>query len=304
MKHYIGLIPAAYTPCAANGDLNVDPIAPMAQLFAQQGAPAVFICGSTGEGHSFTVAERTKTAEAWKKSAPANLDVIVHVGHNCQRDSMALAAHAREIGAAAVATMAPSYFKPATIADLIAFMQPIAAAAGDLPFYYYDIPSMTGVAFRGDLVLREAARAIPNFAGLKYTTPDLMRLQSCLAFENGKYDILYGSDEIHLAALALGVRGAVGSTYNYAAPVYNRVRKAFARNDFETARAEQRKSVALVEILFEHGVMRAGKAIMSLLGIECGPMRPPMKSVEKDELRVIYEKVRELDVFSAPLRMR
>jgi N-acetylneuraminate lyase len=303
MKHYVGLIPAAYTPCRANGDLHLDPIPAMAALFAKQAMPAVFICGSTGEGHSFTVAERMQTAEAWRRSAPATLDVIVHVGHNCQRDSIALASHARECGAAAVATMAPSYFKPATVGDVVGFVRPIAAAAGDLPFYYYDIPSMTGVSFRGDLVLREAARAIPNFAGLKYTTPDLMRLQSCLAYDGGKYDILYGSDEIHLAALAFGVRGAVGSTYNYAAPVYQRVREAFARNDLETARAEQRKSVELVEILFEHGVMRAGKAIMSLLGIDCGPIRPPLKTVERDELKAIYEKLRGLDVFPAALRM-
>lgn len=303
MKHYTGLIPAAHTPCKANGDVDLGPIPALAQLYVEQGAPAVFINGSTGECHSFSTTERMQIAEAWRKSAPANLDVIVHVGHNTQRDAIVLASQARDLKCAAVATMAPTYFKPTSIANLVEYIAPIAAAASELPFYYYDIPSMTGVSFPADKVLAQASRAIPNFAGLKYTSPDLMRLQTCLAFENGKYNILYGSDEILLAAVALGVRGGVGSTYNYAAPLYRRVLDAFARGDLETARIEQRKSVALVEILLEHGVIRTGKTIMSLIGVDCGPPRLPLRAVESDELKLIYEKLRSFDIFSRPLKM-
>jgi N-acetylneuraminate lyase len=304
MKHYTGLIPAAYTPCRPDGELNVEPIPELARLFVEQQAPAVFVCGSTGECHAFTREERMRTAEAWRAAAPPELDVMVHVGTNCQRDGIALAAHAKEIGAAAVAALAPSYHRPATVADLVAFMQPIAAAAAPLPFYYYDIPQMTGVALRADEVLRQMAAAISTFAGIKFSGPDLMRLQACLGHENGKYDLLYGSDENLLAALALGVRGAVGSTFNYAAPVYRRVMEAFAYGDLPTARAEQRRSVAHVEVLFEHGVLRTGKAIMALIGIDCGPIRPPFKPVDAAELAMIYHKLlSHQEIFSRPLRL-
>jgi N-acetylneuraminate lyase len=303
MKHYEGFIPAAFTPCHPDGELNLSPIAALAKLYAEQAAPAVFICGSTGESHSFTTDERRQIAQAWCRAAPAGLDVIVQVGHNTQRDAIALAAHAREIGAAAVAAMAPCYFLPATVEDLIAFLQPIAAAAGKLPFYFYDIPTMTGVCFPADRILRLAASAIPNFAGLKFTSSDLMRLQACLAFEGGKYDILYGTDEVLLATVALGVKGAVGSTYNYAAPVYRRMMDAFHRGDMQAARSEQLASVELVAALLECGVLRAGKAIMSLLGIDCGPVRPPLRAVSADELREIYAKVQSMDIFSRPLKV-
>ncbi len=236
-------------------------------------------------------------------AAPPGLDVIVHVGHNSQRDAMALAAHARQIGAAAIAATAPCYFRPETADDLIAFLRPVAAAAGSLPFYFYDIPAMTGVSFPADRILRLAASAIPTFAGLKFTSPDLMRLQACRAFEGGKYDILYGTDEALLAALSLGVKSAVGSTYNFAAPLYRRMMAAFKRGDMETARAEQLKSVELAQALLEHGVLRGGKAIMSLLGIDCGPVRPPLRAVEPDELREICRKVEALDIFSRPLEL-
>ncbi|HEY2585651.1 MAG TPA: dihydrodipicolinate synthase family protein [Tepidisphaeraceae bacterium] len=303
MKHYTGLIPAAYTPCRADGELNLEPIPELARLYAEQRAPAVFVCGSTGECHSFTREERMRTAEAWLAAA-AGMDVIVHVGTNCQRDAIALAQHAKAIGAAAVAALAPSYHRPATVADLVEFMRPVAAAAAPLPFYFYDIPQMTGVALPADRVLRQCAAVIPTSAGIKFSGPDLMRLQACLGIENGRYDLLYGSDENLLAALALGVRGAVGSTFNYAAPVYHRVVDAFSRGDLAAARAEQRKSVAHVEVLFEHGVLRTGKAIMSLIGIDCGPIRPPFRPVEAEDLRAIYDKLSPHgEIFARQLRL-
>lgn len=301
MKRYHGTIPATYTPCHSNGDLNLGPIAAMASMFAEQKCPAVFVCGSTGESHSFTTDERKAVAAEWKKVAPAGLDVIVHVGHNCQREAIALAAHAKQIGAAAVSALAPSYFRPASPKELVEFLRPIAAAAAPLPFYYYDIPSMTNVVFPADRVMKLADETIPNFVGLKYTSSDLMRLQSCLAFGGGKYEILFGTDEILLATLPFGIKGGVGSTYNYATPVYRRIYDAVARGDLEAARREQLKTVQLVEVLLEHGVLRTGKAIMSLIGHDCGPIRPPFAPVGAEELTEIRRKLAALDVFVKPI---
>jgi len=302
MPRYVGHIPAAFTPCGRDGSLDLTPIPRLASLYAEQKAPAVFVCGSTGESHSLTVDERKQVASAWREHAPPGLDVIVHVGHNCQRDAMALAAHAWEIGAAAVSSIAPSYFKPASPEDLVEFLKPIAAAAGDLPFYFYDIPSMTGVAFPADRVLAAAGPAIPTLVGMKYTSSDLMRLQSCLALNGGLYEVLFGTDEIFLATLPLGVKGGVGSTYNYAAPVARRVMEAFTHGDHETARREQAKTVQLVEVLLVHGVVRTGKAIMSLIGVDCGPVRSPLKPVDEQEMSEIRHKLKGLDIFSRAIR--
>lgn len=303
MKHFQGLIPATYTPFKDNGDLDLSVIPAQAQYYAEQKFPAVFVCGSTGESHSTTTDERLQVAETWKKHAPSSLEVIVHVGHNSQRDAVVLAKHAREIGAAAVSAMAPCYFKPGSVDDLVEFIRPIAAACAPLGFYFYDIPGLTGVSFRADHILAKAAATIPNFAGIKYTSADLMRLQTCLAYESGKYNILYGTDEILLATLALGIKGGVGSTYNYAPKPYLKVIEAFNRGDMETARAEQRKSVALVEVLIEHGVLRTGKAIMSLMGLSCGTVRYPNKPVGLDELKEIHRKLSPMDIFARPLTL-
>jgi N-acetylneuraminate lyase len=227
--------------------------------------------------------------------------VAVHVGSNCQGDAIELASHARQHGAAAVAVMAPHYFKPATVEDLVAFCAPIAAEADPLPFYFYDIPGMTGVRLSMSAFLREAKFRIPTLRGLKFSNNDLVELQECVRLDGGGFDVLFGSDECLLAGLTLGIRGAVGSTYNFAAPVYRRIQAAFDAGDLATARAEQAKSVALVRTLGDFGYLAASKALMAMLGVDCGPIRSPLRNLTKPELGKLWERLAPLDVFPRKL---
>src|SRR5690606_29017550 len=130
----------------------------------------VFICGSTGEGMSMTVEERKATAEAWADVAPGHdLEVIVQVGANSQRDAMELASHAANLKVRSISAHAPCYFLPKSVDDLIEFFVPVAKAAKGTPFYYYDIPDMTGVRLPTAEFLRRGQDRIPNLAGVKYT---------------------------------------------------------------------------------------------------------------------------------------
>jgi len=300
MKSFSGLIAAAYTPFDAAGELNLPVVPQQVAYFRENGIAAAFVCGTSGEAHSLTVQERQRVAEAWQAEAPPELPVIVHVGHNCQKEAAALAAHAEEIGAAAIAAMAPSYFRPSTVEDLVDFLAPVAEAAPSLRFYYYDIPSMTGVRFPADEFLARAERRIPTLAGIKYTSDDFLSLQSCLRYRNGKFEMLFGNDELLLLGYTLGCQGAVGSTYNYAATVYHRVIEAFKRHDLAAARREQAAAAEMVKALLPFGILRAGKAMMQMQGIDCGSPRPPFKPMDAEERTRLYAAVRKFDVFPRP----
>lgn len=292
--HIHGLIAAPFTPLTAAGALNLSVIPAYASLLHRNGVAGAFVCGSTGEGVSLTTAERCAVTRAWVAAAPAGFKVLVHVGHTSVADSQALAADAQAAGAHGAAAMAPLYFKPANAAQLAAACAPIAAAAPALPFYYYHIPSMTGVALPVVDVLRAAAPLIPNLAGAKFTYENLMDYQECLALDGGRYDLLFGRDEILLAGLVLGARGGVGSTYNCAAPLYLDLMAAFDRGDLATARARQLQSVALIQFVVRSGlpVMPAFKAIMGMLGVDCGPARlplPPLSLAQVAQVRAGLE---------------
>ena len=288
-----GLVAAPFTPMHADGCIDLDTIDRHAKLLAANGVAGAFVCGSTGEGPSLTVPERMQIAERWMAGAPDALRVIVHVGHLCINDCRTLAAHAQQIGALAIGTVAPCYFKPATLDDLIDFCAEMAAAAPKLPFYYYHIPALTGVTFPMTQFLEAGAERIPTLAGLKFTDEDLMEFRQCLRVQDGRFNVMFGRDEILLAALALGARAAVGSTYNYMAPLYLRIIDAFESGDIESARADQSRAIDVISLLHKYDGA-AGKAIMKIIGVDCGPVRPPLRSLSDEhqaELRSDLERI-------------
>jgi N-acetylneuraminate lyase len=295
--HLTGLIAATHTPMNNDGSLNLAAVEKQAAHLLANKITAAFVCGSTGEAHSLSVDERKQMTRRWSellKGSP--LKLIVHVGHNSLPEARGLAADAARHGADAISALAPNYFKPATVADLVDFCAEIAGAAPEVPFYFYDIPALTGVSLSMPDFLSQASQRIPNLAGLKFTNPDLASLQECLVHSDRAFDILYGNDEILLAALAFGIRGAVGSTYNLIAPIFHRLIAAFERNDLAVARAEQLKTLAFVRVCQGFGYLPAAKAAMSFLGVDCGPVRSPLRALNDDQKSRLFDALKSANL--------
>lgn len=302
MKHLTGLIAAPHTPFRADGSIELEVVPQQARLLVHNGVAGAFICGTTGEGSSLTSDERRTLVESWVAARPVGLSVIVHVGHLSLNEACALARHAEEAGADAIAAIAPSFFKPPTVTELVAWCAEVARAAPTLPFYYYYMPGMTGVTIPATDFLARAGDQIPNLAGVKFTHENLMDFARSTDHADAKYNVLFGRDEILLAALALGARGAVGSTYNYAAPLFLRIIAAFQRGDPDSARRDQARVMDFVAVLDRHGGLAAGKCIMKLIGVDCGPVRLPLRALtENDEknLRKDLEQIGFFDYASA-----
>jgi N-acetylneuraminate lyase len=297
-----GLIPACHTPFDRDGRLDLTVLGRQAELFRQSGLRSVFIAGTTGEWSSLTVAERKALCDGWIEAAADSVRVAVHVGHNCQADAIELARHARQAGAAAVAAVAPSYLKPATVLDLVEFCAPIAAEAEPLPFYLYEIPGMTNVRLSTSEFLHEARFRIPNLRGLKFSHADLVELQGCVQTDGGAFDVLFGFDEMLLAGLCLGVRGAVGSTYNFAGPHYQRLIRAFEAGDLAAARAAQFQAVGMIRLLNSFGFLAASKAVMAMVGVDCGPVRPPLRNLTTAQVAALADRLAAFNLFARPLR--
>lgn len=293
-----GLVAATHTPFDADGSLNLSIVEPQAKHLLANDVKTAFICGTTGESSSLTLNERQQMAQRWMEVVKGTaLRVVVHVGSNCLVDSKTLAAQAEKLGAHAVAAVGPSYFKPRNVAALVEWCSELAAAAPNTPFYYYDIPSLTGLQLSSPEFLAQADGKIPNLRGIKFTNPDLMSYQLCLRAGGGKFDIPYGMDEVLLAALAVGAKGAVGSTYNFAAPIYHRVWKAFAAGDMETARKEQFRAVQMIQLLVGVGFFAGAKAAMKMLGVDVGPARLPHGNLRADQVKKLRSDLEKIGFF-------
>jgi N-acetylneuraminate lyase len=284
MPRLTGLVAASFTAFHADGSLNLDSVERYAALLTRNGVNGVFVNGTTGEGVGMKNAERMQNLQRWMDVARGALKVIAHVGHNSLADAQALAAHAATLRVDAIATVAPSVLRPAAIEDLVDWCAAVAASAPQTPYYYYHIPVLTGIRFGMSRFMWLAAARIPTFAGIKFTDENLMEFANCVNADGGRYNLLYGRDEILLAGLASGAHGAIGSTFNYSAPVYNRVIAAFERSDMPTAMREMTRARNCVQVLIDFGGLPAGKAMLKLCGIDCGPVRLPLRTLPPDRV--------------------
>ena len=293
-----GLVAATHTPFRVDGLLNLAAVEMQAGHLLRNKIHTVFIGGSTGENHSLALQERLDLTLRWTEVVRGTpLKVVAHVGSNCLGDAQALAAQAGRLRALAISALAPSYFKPRTLATLVEWCAAIAAVAPETPFYYYDIPTVTGVHFPMPEFLVQAADRIPTLAGIKFTNYDLMNYQLCLHVDEGAFDIPWGADEALLGALSLGAQGAIGTTYNFAAPLFHRLLHNFHQGDLAVARQEQFRAVQLIQLLAGYDLLSATKAVMTMLGVDVGPARLPHTNPTTEQTTRLRGQLEELGFF-------
>jgi len=298
MNKIEGLIAAPFTPMDKNYDVVFDRIPAYYDFLLKNGVTGAFINGSTGEGVSLSQKEKEKITEIWvaQRKELNGLKIINLVGGTSYVECIEVAQMSAEVGVDAIAILAPYYFKPGNVLQLVEFCAKIAASVPEMPVYFYHIPVLTGCYLSMFDFLKAAEPVIPNLAGIKFTNEDFMDFQSCLNFKNGKYDMLWGRDENLLPAMSIGARGCVGSTYNYAAPLYLQLMKAFDNGDLKLAAKLQQQSIDMIRLLGKYGGIATGKAYMKYIGFDCGGFRLPIKNINAENFEAFKTDVKALNM--------
>ena len=92
------------------------------------------------------------------------------------------------------------------------------------------------------------------------------------------------SERVH----SLGTRGAVGGTYNFATPLYTKLIEAFEAGDLAGARKLQKSPGSF------HSV---GKSVMTMLGIDCGPVRSPLANITQMQYENLKSELGKIGFF-------
>ncbi len=252
-----GAIAAAVTPLSEGGlGLDLDAVGPLTSYLASGGIDGVLACGTTGEGVLLRVEERMAVTRAFVDAAPEGFAVAVHAGAQTTHDTVALAAHAQEHGADAVAVIAPPYF-PLDADELFLHLLAAANACDPLPFYAYEFAGRSGYAIPVPVIeqLREAA---PNLAGLKVSDLTMDEVRPYLL---EGLDVFIGSEPLVLAGMAEGAAGAVSGLASAWPDVVGRLVHARdpGAHDRVTALRERLEGIpfhaALKEVLASRGVL-------------------------------------------------
>ena len=300
-RHNVEILPAVFTPMHTDGTLHLEKIEEFYHRCTASGFRGIFLNGTTGECMSLTADERNKILETWiaciKKNNNPDFRIFVHVGSANLLEAARMAEHAQAHGADGIAMVPTFYFRPKNLEELIDQCRYVASAAPEVPFYYYNIPSLTGVNFPLVSFMKAAIGAIPTFAGLKNSFNDLVDYQACIHHAKSDYALYWGTDEVFMMVYAAGNRHYVGSTYNFMGGIYHSMIDAYHAGKIDKLQSLQAEAVRIYNILAEYNSLVAGKEIMKLTGLDCGPVRKPLSKLMSSESKTLLEKLKRTSLF-------
>lgn len=268
-----GVVAAALTPLSADGErLDEAAFGPMCEFLADAGLDGVLAMGTTGEGVLLELAERRRVIDLAVAAGSERLAVIAHCGAQSTRDTVALAAHAAEAGAAGVAVIPPPYFTLDAEA-LYRHLQTAAAACAPLPFFLYEFAARSGYAIPLPVIarLRETA---PNLAGIKVSDTPWSAFEPYLLPD---LSIFVGPERLIARGMA---GGAVGAVSALAAALPELVLAAVRGGDAEAAERCFEARTEIERFPF-HAAM---KTILALRGVPVtAGVRRPLRGLDEAE---------------------
>jgi len=202
-----GALAASVTPLADHGSaLDEDAFGPLVDFFVQAGLDGILALGTAGEGILLRPEERRRAADFFLQASDRRLQVAVHCGAQTTADTVALSAHAAEVGADAVVVIGPPYFQLDEKAQYAHFLA-AATACAPLPFYVYEFAATTGYAV-APAVLERLRQDAPNVVGLKVSDTPFERFERYLL---PGFDIFVGPEALIAEGMARGAIGAVSA---------------------------------------------------------------------------------------------
>ena len=290
MTSFSGIYPAMVTPFTASGHLDEEAVNRLVSFLIERGVDGFYVGGTTGEGLLQDLGTRCRMVQLVADQArPNQTRVIAHVGACSTDDAVALARGAADVGADAVSAIPPVFYR-VSFAGLCEYYRTIAEAT-DLPLVIYHIPGLSGV----NLSLDEMGRLLdlPNVAGIKFSDYNHFFLRR-LREHHPESIVFSGNDEVFLSGLVMGAHGSIGLTLIFMPQMYVGIYRAYRRGDLAEAQRLQFLANRTIEVVIERGSIGACKAMMKMLGIDCGLPRGPVTPIEGaayDELRQELESV-------------
>ena len=279
-----GAIAAAATPLTHGGrDLDEVAVGPLTRFLADGGIDGALVCGTTGEGILLSPPERVRVAERFVEARPDGFQIAIHAGAQSTADTVALATHAKEIGADAVAVIAPPYF-PLDEPALLEHLRAAAEACGPLPFYVYEFAGRSGYAIPVAVIerLRETS---PNLAGLKVSDTPWSAIEP-YALEG--LDLFVGSEPVVLEALEHGADGAVSGL----ATAFPEIVAALVHDRDATAGDHVSTLRTLLAGVPFHAAL---KEVLVARGVPIHPdVRPPLRPLTPQEREVALDAARRV----------
>ena len=277
-----GLITALLTPFDASGRVSERALIELVHFQLESGCQGLYPCGTTGLGPLLQAEERKRVAEVVVREAAGRVPVIVQVGSADTSSTVELARHAEKVGADAVASLTPYYYRPGDNA-VVSHFEKICNSIS-IPLFAYNIPQFTGNNLRPSLVAGMARKG--TIKGIKDSSRDFLQLLDIIQGSPEGFTVVNGTEEYALYGLMAGTAGQVSGKANAFPELLRSLVAAFNSEDYESALEAQRLVTEVRNLLGERAISSYYE-VLKQRGIDCGKPRGPFLPLDKAEQKRI-----------------
>lgn len=292
-KGMYGVVIPMITPMNEDGNIDIQSLEDFTEYLIQTGVNCLYPNGTNGEDLLLSQEERQTVAATIVKTARHRIPVFIQCGAMTTAETVSHIQHAENIGADGAGIMTPAFFPMDDEALFQYYSEVIGSVSENFPIYLYNIPGATTNDISPALLKRLMDRH-PNILGIKYSFPDLMRIEDYLLAPQRTPDILIGCDSLFLQCLTTGGVGTVTGPGAIFHERFSRLYRQYLQGNLKAAMKTQTQIVATDRDMASIPGIPGLKALLKLRGvIRCDTCRKPLRSLNSDErltLERIYKK--------------
>ena len=272
------------TPLKSDLSPDLEAVAPFLAFLASRGCHGALIFGTTGEGPSFSAAEREAVWRAALKVREQfpNFKLFAGTGTPSLTETIDLTKLAFDLGFEAVVTLPPYYFRKANDDGLFNWFEQVIhkAVPSDGFLFGYHIPSVAGIGFSIELLSRLKDSFPSQFAGIKDSSHDEGFMQTLGKKFGTDLTVFNGTDSDFTLALQNHAAGCITALANIISPSLREIYDAFI--DGKEPSSLQKKVSEQRHILEKYQpfppLLKA--LLTSLYNQPRWPVRPPLMELE------------------------
>ena len=279
------VITAMVTPFNKNYDMDFELCSKLMEHLSNEGSDGIVLSGSTGECSTLDDEEKIELFRFAKDNFGHKFKIIAGTGSNDTRHSIELSKEAEKIGVDCLLLVTPYYNRPSQ-RGIFKHFEAIAAEV-KIPIILYNVPSRT-VSNISSKTCVELSK-IDNICAVKEASGDVRQISEIIRDSDPEFLVYSGNDGDTLTILSLGGHGIISVASHIVCREIKEMISSFKKGDFSRA---AKIHLELLDIF--HGIFIASnpvpiKEALNLKGINVGPCRLPLCSMEEGELEIFKE---------------
>ena len=276
---YFGrLLTAMVTPFNADGSVNYEKAADLAEWLINNGSDGLGVAGSTGEAATMSAEEKLELFRVVVNRINKRVPVIAGTGSNNTADSVKMTKMAEAMGVDGALIVGPYYNKPTQEG----FYQHFAAVAQStgLPIIVYNVPGRTASNISPAIVARLAAD-FENIVAIKEAAGNVAQVAELYSVLPEEFTIYSGDDGLILPFMSVGATGLISVLSNIGGGILQDVMQAYEDGRVREAAKLNARMVPLANAMFiETNPIPVKAAVTLVTGIDAGQPRLPLTPME------------------------